>query len=57
MSEENNKVCCNCCHNIRSYDKKYDMTVCHCEVVHRYLSYAEVMTGWCKRWAHEEDEK
>ena len=31
MIEENEKVCCNCKHCIRSYDKMYDMTVCRCE--------------------------
>jgi len=53
MSAENNKVCCNCCHCIRSHDDKYDITVCRCDVYDRYLSYAETMSGWCRYWAKE----
>lgn len=50
MSEENGKVCCNCRHCIRSRDEKYKMTICTCEITNRYLSYAQVMQGWCKHW-------
>ena len=56
MSEENKKVCCNCRHCIRSRDKKYDIIVCHCEISKIYLSYAEVMGDWCKRWKKKEKE-
>lgn len=55
MSAENGKVCCNCRHCIRSWDKKYDITVCQCEINKIHLSYAEVMNGWCKRWAKEKE--
>ena len=51
MSVENEKVCCNCRHCIREHDEKYDMIVCWCKRHNRYLSYAEVMSGFCKRWA------
>ena len=50
MSVENSKVCCNCRHCIREHDENYDMIVCRCERYNRYLSYAEVMSGFCKRW-------
>ena len=56
MSAENNKVCCNCRHCIRSRDKKYDIIVCQCEINKIYLSYAEVMNGWCRHWAKEQEE-
>ena len=53
MSVDNGKVCCNCRHCIRRHDDKYDIIVCRCDVHDRYLSYAEVMSGWCRRWAKE----
>lgn len=53
MSAENGKVCCNCRHCIRIRDEKYDMIVCRCEVYDAYLSYVEIMSGYCKRWAKE----
>ena len=55
MSAENNQVCCNCRHCIRSRDEKYDMTVCKCEKHDRYLSYAEAMAGWCKAWKKDKE--
>lgn len=55
MSIENGKVCCNCCHCIRSHDDKYGIIICQCDVYDRYLSYAETMSGWCKRWAKEDE--
>lgn len=57
MSVETGKVCCNCRHNIRSYDKKNNMIVCHCEVHSQYLSYMEVMEGSCRHWAKEKEVK
>lgn len=53
MSAENGRVCCNCCHCIRSRDEKYGIVVCRCEVFSRYLSYADVMATCCERWAKE----
>jgi hypothetical protein len=55
MSVKNGKVCCNCRHCIRNQDKKYNIVVCRCEVFDRYLSYAEVLTSCCKRWAKEKE--
>lgn len=55
MSEETGKVCCNCRHCIRSRDEKYDITVCRCKKYDRYLSYAEIMSGWCKAWKKEKE--
>ena len=57
MSEKNGKVCCNCSHCIRILDEKYNIIVCRCEINKFYLSYAEVMVGWCKAWKKEEDER
>lgn len=57
MSAENGKVCCNCRHCIRSHDKKYDITVCRCEISKTYLSYAEIMGSWCRHWAKEKRDK
>lgn len=57
MSVENGKVCCNCRHNIRKQDEKYDMIICRCEIHNHYMSYAQVMEGWCRRWAKEKENK
>lgn len=52
MSVENGKVCCNCNHNIR--DKDDDNIIhCWCNIEGKYLSYFEVMEGWCRHWAKE----
>lgn len=50
-----NKVCCNCRYCIRSRDAKYNIIVCRCEMYDKYLSYAEVMAGWCKAWEKEQE--
>lgn len=57
MSAKNGKVCCNCRHCVRSRDEKYDLIVCHCDVYKMYMSYSEVMDGWCKHWSRERREK
>ena len=51
MSVENKKICCNCRHCIREQDEEYDMIVCHCKKRNVHLSYDEVMSGFCERWA------
>jgi len=55
MSVENNRVCCNCRHCVRSKDGKYDIIVCRCEIYDKYLSYASVMESWCRHWAKEKE--
>lgn len=55
MIAENNKVCCNCRHCIRSHDEKYDIIICRCEINKIYLSYEDVMGGWCRHWAKERE--
>ena len=55
MSEQNGKVCCNCRHNTRDKDEKYDIIVCWCSIEGRYLSYSEVMTGWCRHWSKDKE--
>ena len=57
MSIENNKVCCNCRHNIRQRDKKYNIVINRCEILNEYMSYMEVMECWCKHWAKEKEEE
>ena len=52
MSVENEKVCCNCKHKRNKGD---DKIYCWCNFTGRYLSYAEVMTGWCRHWAKEKE--
>lgn len=56
MSVETGKVCFNCWHCIRSWDEKYNITVCRCKKYERYLSYAEAMFGWCRHWVKEKSE-
>jgi len=55
MSAENGKVCCNCRHCIR--EQEGGCTHCKCEINNRYLSYASVMEGWCRRWAKEKEDE
>ena len=47
-----NRVCCNCRHNIR---KKSDTghIYCECEVTGKYMGYVKVMNGWCRHWSKE----
>ena len=56
MSAETGKVCCNCRHCIMERDKKYNITICRCEIHNYHMSYAQVMEGWCRRWAKEREE-
>ena len=57
MSAENGKVCCNCRHCNRVKDEKYNVTICRCNIYNRYMSYAQVMEGWCKHWAEEKEDE
>lgn len=57
MSADNGKVCCNCRHNIREYNKEYDMIQCRCEVSNERMGYMQVMEGWCKHWSKEDESK
>lgn len=51
MSVENNKVCCNCGHNIRT--GKVPNIECHCEIDGSYIGYVQCMTYWCRHWSKE----
>lgn len=54
MSVENEKVCCNCKYRRnRDNDNKI---YCWCNFTGRYLSYAEIMTGWCRHWSKESED-
>ena len=55
MSVENNKVCCNCRHNIRTGE--IGKRVCHCDIDGHYIGYIECMTGWCRHWSREREDK
>ena len=54
MSTENGKICCNC---IRERDEKTLYTRCQCVVDNHYISYVDMMEGWCRHWAKEKEEK
>ena len=55
MSVENGKVCCNCRRCIRIADSNNNSYIhCYCEVKKRYISYFQVMEGWCRHWATDE---
>ena len=56
MSVENEKVCCNCRHNVR--DRGDDNKIyCWCNIEGRYLIYIEVLMGCCRHWAKERKDK
>lgn len=56
MSEKNGKVCCNCVHNIRV--RKNGNIECHCNAKdNKWLSYLDVMTGWCNKWTGDRFEQ
>ena len=57
MSVKTGKVCCNCRHYVKSNDEKYNRIVYRCDKYDRCLSYVDVMTGWCRRWAEEKEGK
>ena len=46
MSED--KVCCNCKHNIRTGEVPHIQ--CHCDIDNHYIGYVDCMTYRCKRW-------
>jgi len=54
MSVENNKVCCNCRHNIRTGE--VPNIECHCEIDGSYIGYVKCMEYWCRHWSKEGEE-
>ena len=52
MSEENGKVCCSCRHCIRVKKEEYHVE-CLCDIDGKWLSYLDVMSFWCRRWAKD----
>lgn len=56
MSAENGKVCCNCRHDIRTKDKSGDIKNT-CDIDGSYIGYVRCMTGWCRHWAKESEDK
>lgn len=55
MSEQNGKVCCNCRHNARIEVVENDMILCRCAITGKFLSYSDVMEGWCRYWAKDKE--
>ena len=55
MSRENGKVCCNCQHNIRTGE--IGKRKCNCDIDGHYIGYIECMTGWCRHWSKEREDK
>lgn len=55
MSEENGKVCCSCGHNIRA--DRDGRIECYCDVDYHYICYIECMTGWCRHWKRDKEDK
>lgn len=53
MSVENNKVCCNCRHNIRTGE--IGNIQCHCDIDNHYIGYVQCMEYWCRHWSKEKD--
>ena len=52
MSE--NRVCCNCRHNIRI--KEVDGRIkCECEIDHSYIGYVACMNYKCDKWESDEE--
>lgn len=51
MSVENNKVCCNCKHNIRTGE--IGNIQCHCDIDSSYIGYIQCMEYWCRHWSKE----
>ena len=54
MNIENEKICCNCKHKRNKGDD--NKIYCWCNFTGKHLSYAEVMTGWCKHWRAKDKE-
>ena len=53
MSE--NRICCNCRHNIRTGE--VPNIKCYCDIDGSRLGYVTVMTHWCRRWAEDKWDK
>lgn len=51
MSVENDKVCCNCRHNIRTGE--IINIECHCDLDNHYIGYIDCMEHCCKHWSRE----
>ena len=57
MSVENEKVCCNCRHNIRIKDKNGNIK-CYCNIIDCLrLTYNEVMSRSCRHWSKDKEAK
>ena len=55
MSVENNKVCCNCRHNIRM--GRVPNIECHCEIDGSYIGYVQCMEYWCRHWSKKKEKE
>ena len=52
----NEKVCCNCRHNIRKKDKDGRIE-CECDIDNSYIGYVQCMSYKCRHWAKDKKEK
>jgi len=50
----NEKVCCNCRHNIRKKDKDGRIE-CECDIDNSYIGYVQCMNYKCRHWAKEKE--
>lgn len=53
MSSENNKICCNCRHNIRT--GKIPDIECHCDIDGHYIGYIACFEHWCRHWTKDKE--
>lgn len=49
--EGEDRVCCNCGHNIRTPQKTY--IDCNCDIDGHYIGYIDNFDCWCRHWARE----
>ena len=50
----NEKVCCNCRHNIQKKDKDGRIE-CECDIDNSYIGYVQCMNYKCRHWAKEKE--
>ncbi|MCC8163429.1 MAG: hypothetical protein LIO86_09790 [Lachnospiraceae bacterium] len=55
MSADNEKVCCNCRHDIRIKDNDGMVVRNECDIDDHYIGYVECMEGWCRHWVRERE--
>lgn len=46
------RCCCNCKHDVRTWDD-YAHCTNHCEIDGHRIGYVECFEGWCRHWEKE----